>query len=62
MLSIDRIGEDRYQVINGCSMKIMTLDEVITLLSTPIKPDVREKTSQEIFEEFWDSLPAYPSM
>lgn len=60
MLSIDRLSEDKYQVINGCSMKVMTLEEVIVLLSTPVEEPKQEKTAQEIFEEFWDSLPAYP--
>lgn len=62
MLSIDRLGDDKYQVINGREMKVMTLEDVIVLLSTPVEKPKQEKTAQELFDEFWDSLPAYPMM
>lgn len=54
---VNKIDNDRYQVIHDGMNEILSLDEVMALLS---KPMPRPQTEQERMEEFWASEPAYP--
>lgn len=59
-MEINKIGDNKYQVIHNFHIDIMTLDEVMILLTTP------EEKPQDDFqmqlEEFWASTPVYPRM
>ena len=57
MMEISRIDNDKYQVIYNGKTKIMSLDEMIFLLSQP--ESEHEQTMQERMEEFWESEPGY---
>ena len=54
---VNKIDNDRYQVIHDGKNEMLSLDEVMVLLSRPIP---RPQTEQEKMEEFWESEPAYP--
>jgi len=54
---VNKIDNDRYQVIHDGKNEILTLDEVMVLLSKPL---TRVQTEQERMDEFWESEPAYP--
>ena len=54
---VNKIDNDRYQVIHDGKNEVMSLDEVMALLSRPVP---RPQTEQEKMEEFWGSEPAYP--
>lgn len=56
-MEVNRIGEYEYQVIINGQSKKMGLDELMILLSFPIKGNQRKNE----MEEFWESEPAYPS-
>ena len=56
-MEVNRIGEYEYQVVINGQSKKMGLDELMILLSSPIK----ENHSKNEMEEFWESEPAYPS-
>ena len=60
-MKISNVNSDSYKVtFEQDETFIMTLDEVIHLLHAP-KPSVaREKTTQELFDEFWESEPVFP--
>lgn len=61
-MEINPIGNEKYQVIHDGRMDIMSLDEVMFLLSQPVPeaPKVEKKKSpQELMEEFWASEPWY---
>jgi hypothetical protein len=50
-MEIYRIEDDKYKVINGGHEEIMSLDEVMALLSTP--NDGKTYTKYESNEYFW---------
>lgn len=54
---VNKIDNDRYQVIHDGKNEIMSLDEVMALLSRPVP---RPQTEREKMEEFWESEPVYP--
>lgn len=56
-MEVNRIGEYEYQVIINGQSKKMGLDELMILLSSPIKGN----QCKNEMEEFWESEPAYPS-
>lgn len=56
-MEVNRIGEYEYQVIINGQSKKMGLNELMSLLSSPIK----KNHSKNEMEEFWESEPAYPS-
>ena len=61
-MEINPIGNEKYQVINDGRMDVMSLDEVMFLLSQPVPeaPKVeKKKTPQELMEEFWAGEPWY---
>ena len=56
-MEVNRIGEYEYQVIINGQSKKMGLNELMILLSSPIKKNY----SKNKMEEFWESESAYPS-
>lgn len=60
-MEINPLGNDRFQVIQEGRVDVMSLHEVMVLLSQPVesKPQKIEKTPQEQMEEFWASEPWY---
>ena len=56
-MEVNRIGEYEYQVVINGQSKKMGLDELMILLSSPIKGN----QCKNEMEEFWESEPAYPS-
>ena len=56
-MEVNRIGEYEYQVVINGQSKKMGLNELMILLSSPIKKNY----SKNKMEEFWESESAYPS-
>ena len=59
-MTIEYLEEDKYQVSHDGKVDIMSLNEVMFLLATPVKEKV--KGHYEELEEFWDSAPGYARM
>ena len=58
---IERLSDNVYQVAQGDDVSIMSLEEVIVLLSTPLPSQPRMGNTQADIEEFWEkSYPIYP--
>ena len=53
------LGNDKFQVLHDGYMDVLTLDEVMFLLSRPVPTVEKQKTKQEELEEFWASEPWY---
>ena len=60
-MEINRLGEDKYEVIHDGKVEVLSLNEVVVLLSQP-ETHNKDKTIQEQLEEFWRDCPAYPRM
>lgn len=59
---INKLEDNKYHVIHDGRVDIMTLDEVMDLLSRPEPNTEYEHPTQEEWEAFWDSQPVYPRM
>lgn len=59
---INKLEDNKYHVIHDGRVDIMTLDEVMELLSRPEPKAEYESPTQEEWEEFWASQPHYPRM
>lgn len=60
-MKINKLENDNYEVtFEKDETFLMTLDEVVRLLHTPVPQIPRTRTAQEIFDEFWESDPVYP--
>ena len=60
-MKISNVNSDSYKVtFEQDETFIMTLDEAIHLLHAPKPLVAREKTAQELFDEFWESEPVFP--
>ena len=59
---INKLEDNKYHVIHDGRVDIMTLDEVMELLSRPDPKPEQEHPTQEEWEEFWASQPHYPRM
>lgn len=57
-MEINALGNDKFEVNYDGKNEVLTLDEVMFLLSRPAPR--KEMTHQERMEEFWRSEPAYP--
>lgn len=55
---VERIGEDKFRVVNNGETMTLTLDEVMYLLSKPVTE--MPTFIQETMEEFWNSKAIYP--
>jgi len=53
-MTINPIGNDQFMVQVGRSQDVMTLDEVMFLLSQPPKVVPKQEPSQAELEEFWE--------
>lgn len=53
-MTINPIGEDKFEVQVGRGRQIMTLDEVMFLLSQPPKNVPKQEPAQVELEEFWE--------
>ena len=60
-MTINPIGDDKFEVQVGRGRQIMTLDEVMFLLSQPSKPIPKQSPAQSEIEEFWGGAPVYNS-
>ena len=60
-MTINPIGDDKFEVQVGRGRRIMTLDEVMFLLSKPQKEVPKMSPSQVEIEEFWGGAPVYNS-
>lgn len=60
-MTINPIGDDKFAVQVGRGRQIMTLDEVMFLLSKPPKDVPKQSPSQAEIEEFWGGAPVYDS-
>ena len=60
-MKINKLENDNYEVtFEKNETFLMTLDEVVRLLHVPVPQLPRIKTTQEIFDEFWESEPVFP--
>ena len=55
---VERIGEDKFRVVNNGETMTLTLDEVMYLLSKPVAE--MPTFIQETMEDFWNSKAIYP--
>lgn len=53
-MEINSIGNDKFLVKNGNDEDVLTLDEVMFLLSTPPAKLPTDEISQDDWEEFWE--------
>lgn len=53
-MTINPIGEDKFEVQVGRGRQVMTLDEVMFLLSQPPKNVPKQEPAQAELEEFWE--------
>lgn len=65
-IEVYQLEDNKFQVLHDGHVDIMTLDEVMVLLSTPVSKTKAEKEDEQNFqmqlEEFWNSYPVYPRM
>lgn len=62
-IEVYRLEDNKFQVLHDGHVDIMTLDEVMVLLSTPIPEEREDKQNFQMqLEEFWNSYPVYPKM
>lgn len=65
-IEIYQIEDNKFHVLHDHHMDVMTLDEVLLLLSTPTSKTKAEKEDEQNFqmqlEEFWNDYPVYPRM
>ena len=61
MLSIEQLDDNKFKVLEGHTLTILTREQLIHMLCNPPEK-VQEKNFQEQLEEFWESEPIYPRM
>ena len=61
-MEITILENGKYHVIHDGRVDVMTLDEVMFLLSHPAPTYHVDDNYQMRMEEFWDSKPIYPRM
>ena len=62
-IEVYRLEDNKFQVLHDSYVDIMTLDEVMVLLSTPVPEEKENKQNFQMqLEEFWNSYPVYPRM
>ena len=61
-MEVYQLEYNKFQVIHDGRVDVMTLDEVMFLLSKPAPTKEHEQDFQAQLEEFWNSYPAYPRM
>lgn len=60
-MKITKLKNENYKVtFEKDEVFLMTLDEVVQLLHVPVPQIPHIRTTQEIFDEFWESNPVYP--
>lgn len=60
-MKINRLENDNYKVtFEKDETFLMTLDEVVRLLHVPVQQVPHTRTTQELFDEFWESNSVYP--
>lgn len=62
-IEVYRLEDNKFEVLHDGHVDIMTLDEVMVLLSTPVPEEKEDKQNFQMqLEEFWNSYPVYPRM
>lgn len=61
MLSIEQLDNNKFKVLEGHTLIILTREQLIEMLKNPPEK-VKEPNFQEQLEEFWKGEPIYPRM
>ena len=61
MLSIEQLDDNKFKVLEGHTLIILTREQLIEMLKNPPEK-VKEPNFQEQLEEFWKNEPIYPRM